>query len=208
MPSETCTDREVDLLLPWLVNDTLAGEERRRVDVHVADCAICQRTVVALRQVSDAIRAEAPIPGRDLYARMRSQMPSLPSEPRGLFPRIFSPVPVYARIIIAAQFIALLVLAGLLLSRSPVLTTLSYVPATGPAVRLQVIFNSQVSSGQVQALLASMSARIVDGPSPTGVYVVEVPLGSDYPDSTSQAALDLLQKSPLIVFATIVEERR
>lgn len=36
-------------LLPWLVNDTLEGEERRRVEEHVRSCLRCRREVEELR---------------------------------------------------------------------------------------------------------------------------------------------------------------
>lgn len=42
------------------------------------------------------------------------------------------------------------------------------------ATRLRVVFNPLASAAQVRELLDSLGARIVDGPAPTGGYVIEL----------------------------------
>jgi Putative zinc-finger len=63
-------------LLPWYVNGTLAGEERRRVEAHLASCLACRREVAeleGLRRDVKAAAAQAP-PGPEGLARLLRQV--------------------------------------------------------------------------------------------------------------------------------------
>ncbi len=46
---------EIDLLLPWYVNDTLDATEHDRVAKHVVSCAKCQESVSLLTDVQAAV---------------------------------------------------------------------------------------------------------------------------------------------------------
>ena len=46
---------EIDLLLPWYVNDTLEPAEHDRVARHVAICAECQESVSLLAEIQTAV---------------------------------------------------------------------------------------------------------------------------------------------------------
>ena len=49
-------------LLPWLVNATLSGAEKRKVEQHVASCDACQAEIVSLGRIADAVRNDGPVP--------------------------------------------------------------------------------------------------------------------------------------------------
>jgi len=211
MSPESCLDHEIDELLPWYVNATLGDEEQRRVETHIAGCSSCQGRVEELRQLSVALRAENPLPGHDLYARTASRL-----ERGGLaglwlwrpLRQVLLPIPGYARVAIAAQLIVIGVLGAVLLSRGPVMSTLSDGSVhSGPAVRLQVVFSGRATAEQIQKVLSPLNARIVDGPTSTGVYQVEVPLGSGRGSVTAVEMLRTFRASPLIEFVAILEER-
>ena len=46
---------EIDLLLPWFVNETLDPVEHDRVIAHLATCSICQDSVALLTDVQAAV---------------------------------------------------------------------------------------------------------------------------------------------------------
>ncbi len=209
MSVESCLDHEIDELLPWYVNATLDDEEKRRVETHIAGCPSCQGKVEELRQLSVALRAENPLPGHNLYARTASRL-----ERGGLagpwrpLRQVLLPIPGYARVAIAAQLIVIVVLGGVLFSRGPVMSTLSDGSVhSGPAVRLQVVFSGRATAEQIQKVLSPLNARIVDGPTSTGVYQVEVPLGAGRGSVTAGEMLRTFRASPLIEFVEILEER-
>ena len=53
---------EVDLLLPWFVNDTLAGAQRQHVQLHVESCTTCQESVALLQEMQGAAQTDAAVP--------------------------------------------------------------------------------------------------------------------------------------------------
>ncbi|HEX9671614.1 MAG TPA: zf-HC2 domain-containing protein [Thermoanaerobaculia bacterium] len=74
-------------------------------------------------------------------------------------------------------------------------------PAAAPAgaARLRVLFAEETSAGAVRAILQRVGGRIVDGPSPLGVYTVEVPAGPAA--DPLEVVLDHLRAQPEVRFA-------
>ena len=62
MSSESATHLEISELLPWYVNGTLDGDEKRRVRRHLESCPECQADRDFLRSVSAAVRKSSPAP--------------------------------------------------------------------------------------------------------------------------------------------------
>lgn len=209
MVSESCPDQEIAGILPWYVNGTLSDAERRSVEHHLASCAVCQQEIKLLRQVAEALAAEAPVPSSDLYARTGARL-----APRGVvrlfqsMRRIVLPVPMYARVALVAELVIIVALVAFLTPHSSLMTLSESPRRLGPGVQIQVIFSTGATVGQIQQVLTSLNARIVDGPSPLGIYAVEIPLGPRSSVSTAEEALRTLRASPLVQFAGIVEERR
>src|SRR5213592_5034525 len=69
-----------DVLLPWLVNGTLEGDERAFVEQHVAACPRCQREVEWLREFHAACAAGKSDPTTS--AAFRSLRKKLDARPR------------------------------------------------------------------------------------------------------------------------------
>ena len=55
-----CPNGEVRDLLPDLLHDRLAPDERRRVEAHVASCADCQQELALLRAMRTSLRRTRP----------------------------------------------------------------------------------------------------------------------------------------------------
>lgn len=53
--NHTQAHQEIDLLLPWYVNDTLEPGEHDRVAKHVASCAACRQNVAMLAEVRESV---------------------------------------------------------------------------------------------------------------------------------------------------------
>ncbi|HVF60572.1 MAG TPA: zf-HC2 domain-containing protein [Thermoanaerobaculia bacterium] len=79
--------------------------------------------------------------------------------------------------------------------------TASETPAAAPAgaARLRVLFAEETSARAVRAILERVGGRIVDGPSPLGVYTVEVPAGPAA--DPLEVVLDHLRAQPEVRFA-------
>jgi anti-sigma-K factor RskA len=193
-------------LLAWFVNGTLEAGERAAVEAHLASCAECRAQVDFWRQltphVSSAPAAPAPHPSqfRRLVARLDEELDAVPEAPLdGRFRRL----PRLWRGVVAAQAAAIVLLAGaLLLPDSEAPTSASFrtlaAPAETPAelLRLRVVFDEQVSERELRGLLLPLGARIVGGPSPLGVYTLELPA-----EATPAEAAAALRARPLVRFA-------
>lgn len=169
--------REAESLLPWLVNGTLDDAERERVQRHLADCPHCRQSVDEWRAVQDAC-GDAAADGeatRD-FLRLRAR---LQDEPHANSPRAM-PRP-WLRYALAAQWLLIAGLAGVLLvagRNDARYRTLGDAPAPVSADdTLVVVFDARTSAAQIQNLLRAQDARIIDGPTATGAYVLVVPDG-------------------------------
>jgi hypothetical protein len=64
--------------------------------------------------------------------------------------------------------------------------TLSSDPVSQNQVQIRVVFREEITEKEMRALLTSVKGTIVHGPSPLGVYTVEVSLAESAPERVSQ----------------------
>ncbi len=195
---------EVWLLLPWYVNASLEDDERVRVEEHLEACGICREEVRYWGEAASLLSEEgelavSPAAGLErLRGRLgaeeeeRGTRPALGPRLGGRLRTLFHASPPAIRWALAAQLGAIVVLAGLLASplrepapasvRAPspavgAFHTLSdppAAPAPDGAPRFRVVFTDRAREREIRGALISVGGRIVDGPSPTGVYTIEV----------------------------------
>ncbi|MDQ6645861.1 MAG: anti-sigma factor [Pseudomonadota bacterium] len=175
---EGSTHHEADRLLPWLVNGTLDEDERALVEQHLAECATCQHELDWLRSLESACAEESP-PTSDLarsQRRLRRRLGMTQGQGRHGWGRKAAWLP-WA---VAAQAVLVLVMllgvALLAIQRPPTQRTYHTLGAVQTAqARLVIVFDPQVSEGQMRRLLRASDARIVYGPTDAGAYVLSVP---------------------------------
>jgi hypothetical protein len=200
--------REGAELLPWLLNGTLEGLERERVERHVSQCVACRHELEAARALQAAIASDERDPTvADSLARLRLRLEQ--ESGRGalrlgrMLARTWREAQPAARWALTAQF-ALIVALGSALAIVSVAerpgSALYHTLGDAPPVAstrsaIAVVFNSERSEHEIRRLLLRLEARVADGPSPAGVYRVEVA------ESHQQAALALLRADPSVVFA-------
>jgi len=195
---------ETTELLPWLVNDTLSGAERVRVERHLAECVACRNEVESLRTLQAYIAQEGEDPllthalGR-INARLQEVESG--SGPRRILRWIalqWKQTRPWMRGAVIAQtaLLALLTVAMLAHPSPRYYRTLGSAPArANPDTELVVVFDAALPEREVRDLLLRLHARVVNGPSPEGVYTLEVAQGEQ------QAALAVLRRESSVVFA-------
>jgi len=205
-PSNTSVHEESWFLLPWFANGRLAGAQRALVEEHLRECPACaeeaelQRHMCAaltepervtyapgpsFRKLMERIDGQAPAPTRlAAVARTRAAGSHLTAAWRP---------PGFAW---AASFL-LTVGFGTLLVTTYQWSQPRYVTYTAQNPTsdvLHIAFDRSLPVGEVEALLRSAGARVVEGPDSTGVFgvtptaVAEHPAGEVSPQLRALAA--------------------
>jgi hypothetical protein len=164
------------LLLPWHASGTLDAPELALLEAHLAECAECRADLEAERKLR-ADFASMPMPHRAgiprairIPARAR---PRLPGRRRFLARRVAVGWALAPAAVAAAAAVFLL------------LPQAQPEPAAGyrllgsedahPAGNVIVLFAPDTTEQQLRAALMRAGARLVDGPTASGAYIVRVP---------------------------------
>ncbi len=186
--SRSMDEHELDKLLPWYVNGTLAGEEKRAVEAYVERSERAREQVAFLSRIREVVREEQPgSPGAFGLARLRAAM----NESR--------PIPVARegaarwRMVAAAAGIVVMVQAALLFERWQDEPAYQPLGAAGGST-LQVVFRSDATAAEIASLLNDVGASIRSGPGSLGLYRLELAQGVDV-----EQALSTLRSSHAVV---------
>lgn len=174
------------LLLPWYLSGTLAESEQQDVTGHLSGCAACRAELAALTRDRHLVREalnDSPGPSRDLRTEVLSRIsgtstagqPAAPQTAPGRRDRRTRSVWLggmgLAASLIIVQFVAILRLAQPPTVQPAVLTR----GLGSPTTRLEIRVDAGATEAGLSAFLRSLHARIIDGPSTDGAYVVELP---------------------------------
>ena len=217
-------------LLPWYAAGALEPAEARKVeallrqspqlDQELAEWRALQSNVASVGDDEPAFRPELIEDAHrriDAYEheklaarreRKASQRDTRTSSWVGAVFGLWNATPFGVRVAVAAQFAALAVLAGLLVTRGPGEATFETASGTNPAVdagrRITVVFQPESSARDIQSLLAEAGAQIVAGPSGQDAYVLDL---GDVDEQQLARTLEQLRSSTAVVrFATPIEQ--
>lgn len=207
--------RETRDLIPWWVNGRLTGEEARRVESHLAQCAECRADVDVEHRVRAAVRQKSPVEYapqvslQKLWSRIEDVEREMPTRPmQGVAPPAVTTTAAPA----TRWKVAAGVLIGLglgLLAASTWQTTRTGGPAAfrtattaqpvpGRPAQARVVFAPAVSVEELTRIVAGNGFAIVDGPSESGVYGLTLAAGGA---DSAAAALARLRADPRVRFA-------
>ena len=189
----------VQKLLPWFVNGTLSGREAERVQSHLSECGECRDDLAFERKLAHGV-ATLPLNADDgwnaMQLRMAQEAPQVrESGPVRLLRRR---VPVGWAMVgsLAASVALAVVLTGVRPGSAPQQTyhTLGSAPADSRG-QVVVLFKPDTTEQQMRIVLTAQGARLVDGPTAAGAYVLHVDNG-DPAD-----AIKALRQSSQVVLA-------
>lgn len=173
--------QEIDLLLPWYVNDTLDPLEHDRVSAHVATCTSCRESVSLLMDVQAAVarnKATPIIPEPRVTALLDAI--AVRDTVRHRYAN--------ARIFLAAAGITALLIATLVLtntSKAPHVpntfeTATSNLDSAAMDYVLSIRFESGSSRADQELVLQDINARDISGGSEIGAFrvIVQLPAAS------------------------------
>jgi hypothetical protein len=178
----------VQELLPWYVSGRLGTEETAKVQEHLHTCGLCQEELEWQRQ----LRAASPpiVDGLDVDSALAKLLPRLdeaaapqPAEappapqvdaPAHWWRRPAANEPRWLRWALAAQFTVIAGLALLLVQPdTPRYQLLG--ASTQASANLVVMFQPGIPESKLRRILQANGARLVDGPTVTDAYLLQVP---------------------------------
>jgi hypothetical protein len=186
--------------LPWLVNGSPDHPDLADARAHLARCPECQQWHAFELALASHLREE-PVVDQAPHAAFARFIQRLDADEsrRKLRERWFLPFIAFGRrvslrnlpLIIALQAVVIAGLSVALVMQqsttpragfTPVYRTLTSAPAlpdAGTNAMLRLVVDERMTAGELTSLLASVNARIVDGPNELGVFTIEiVPAGS------------------------------
>ena len=186
---------DLRLLLPFLANGSLAGDDRAALERALADDPALSAELETLKRLREAVRdtGEDFSPGAFGLARLNRALDaqSAPARSPANAPSRIAPVAA------AAAILAIVAVTGIVVLQD---RELDYIQASGefgaPAYgeTLTVAFRPSAAQSDVSALLSDLGLTIVDGPSAIGLYRVAIPL-----DQSAEAVAEALSAATGIV---------
>jgi len=204
LPIDPAAHKVADVLLPWLVNGTLEGEERIFVEQHVAACPRCQREVGWLREFHAACAAgESSEQSSSAFRSLKRKLDARPDTRAVDRFRAWLPHAGLARWVIGAEFAVIAVLGAALLAgvgEPSIYRTLGAGSSTSMTTgALVVVFDPATPEGDLRRILRDVDARLVDGPTQANAYVLDVP--------HREQALRELKSNPAVVLVQTLDSK-
>lgn len=180
--TDKTTHEQVQELLPWFVNQTLTGEQLAMVSAHVERCADCRQDAEWQRSMLAA--APAVPQGLDMERALARMMPRLDPRPvaaagadsplQRLRERWFGSG--WMPWALAGQGVLIAVLAMQTLTPQRSEAEYRVLGAEPPAAHgnMVVAFKPDATVADMQRLMQANGVRVIDGPTVTGAYVIEV----------------------------------
>jgi len=211
----------VQELLPWHASGQLAPEEALRVQEHLQTCAECRRELEwerELRAQAATCASDALPEGVDMERALARLMPALGPQEHSAPASVPAPTvsasagrvswwraaaanqPSWLRWTMAAQWVAIIGLGALLLrpdsEPAPYRVLGSAVSSGG---NLVVIFQPDTTERELRRILQAQGARVVDGPTVTDAYLLNVPAVG------RERALQSLRADPAVKLAEALD---
>src|SRR5476649_1445779 len=171
----------VQELLPWYVSAQLAPQEAARVQEHLHGCEECRHEAELAGRMRE-LEPDAPH-GLDVDRALTRMLSMLgeqePAAALAWTPQRAANQPSWMRWAMAAQAVAIAGLVALLVR--PAADNANYHVLGSGAVlsgNLVVVFKPETAEKELRRVLLANGARVVDGPTDTDAYLLNVPLAT------------------------------
>ncbi len=211
------------ILLTGYVNNTLTSQEREQVSLHLPSCESCQQELQEVKIMQAALKTvieERPGPSPAAFSTLMRRIEqeknaqalniqqassppwweSIESAFRSLF--AIQWVPAFATVLIVSQAVLLFSLMGgpegqMGPSTSPIIERgIPQGTVETPHIHITVGFHEQAPERQIRTVIQELGGRIIDGPSPEGLYTLAFPQTSA---SSSERLIAQLQQYSQVV---------
>jgi hypothetical protein len=197
MTSSKSDYESVRELIPLYVKGLLSDSQKAEVERAADEHAELRTEIDQWKKIQGAyetIEGKIPQPSGTLYSRIAAGIKE--QDQPGFFEK-FMLSKKLALSFIAAQFLIIVALGIYILQSKPEYSTLSAPPSeTDSLIKIHIIFKETATEADIRKLLLQVHARIISGPSMSGLYVIELPSQEEIDKS-----LSILQGNKIVEFA-------
>lgn len=202
------THETVQRLLPWFVVGNLQEAERDLVQEHVRTCTQCQADIEWEQKFRGLVVSDEVMPISSMEAERALQRLHPQLESRGVVARVgkllravgdawqFSSAGM--RMMVAMQFIVITSMGYLLWGPPRDASFHALGQGTSPHANVVVMFKPDTTEVQMREILSGNAARLVDGPTVTGAYLLAIP-----PNRRTQTLQRLQSEKTVSMAATL-----
>lgn len=200
---------EVSSLIPWYVNDTLDANERQRVNVHVAVCAVCREDLAAQNRIFESMVAQPALHYMPVASLKRLQARLDVAQAQFAPPQAPPREPVRRepwRGWMAASVGALAIAIGVLAAgrwvqfeartKEPKYQTVTSSTPRPQGEVIRAVFSPTITLVELQQILDEAQLKIVSGPTEAGVYSL-----ASNSSQTVRSSLEQLRRHSAVRFA-------
>jgi len=196
--------------IPLYLNKGLSEKERKEFEDALNQYPELKselREFSEIKEVYKEIEKDTPLPSETLYQRVWNNLQPVMkrssvspkkdywTEIRGFFKSLFlSPRVSWG--VVAVQFAIILLLLMTLPRGDGFRTLTSREPTPAEGIKINVIFDKESKEKEIMDLLIKVGAIIIRGPSPEGLYIIELERNQDL-----KRALEELKKTQIVKFA-------
>ncbi len=197
--------QQIQLLLPWYMNQSLQPEERHQVESHIRHCLLCRRELVSLQKFAGAITASSDleVAADSSFASLRSKLPVRAPAKASRFAKLsrFCRQGAVQFAMAATLLLAIIPLTLHTMQTNTVdnfYTLSSARPELGSGKQLRVVFDKSMSGTEVDAVLVAIHAQKMDAPNSVGALTISL----DSVDGPKlEDAIALLRSRPDVLLA-------
>ena len=193
---------QVQMLLPWRANGTLEAGEAALVEAHLAECGECRTDLAANLKLRE-LYSETPVTSEPMRPALLGALEARTAQTSNapwlfLKRRLSSGWGRAAQVAVATAAAVALVVMIAPYDRDGAYRLLGSDDAS-PQGNAIVLFAPETAERDLRAALKDAGARLVDGPTASGAYIVAVP------KQDRAAALDGLRALPQVVLAEPID---
>lgn len=167
-------------LLPWLVNETLHGDEREQVEQHLRDCLICRKELGSQHALAATVKDQPTLDWsvEQNFDALLRRIDTAAARSSTRYHRwrtlLASPALLAGASATAVAIIVVAAWLGRAGTEAESFGSYSTLAQPSSSVLVDVIFSPGTSETQMRALLQELGATIVAGPSELGRYTIRV----------------------------------
>jgi len=190
---------ELRELIPPYLNGTLSQDKRQKFEEALNKYPELKRELMEFSEIKNLykeIEEDIPPPSDLLYKRILSNIKYEAETVSASRKKGFFSSPRLSWGIVAVQLVIILLLVITTLKEDRFRTLTSEYISRGEGIRINVVFDKESREKEIREILNSIGASIISGPSPEGLYTIELKDKRD-----TESVLKILRSSRIVRFA-------